>query len=106
MNCADPDYLLTPHPLDYSWVCLDKNNASASFGAIWSVNLAVLADQDFAVGKPCTPWSWVQEDGFLFTREEPTANALLYGTGMVPPPSEDAALVLWYRPSYDAPICE
>jgi hypothetical protein len=109
MRCDDP---LKPDPLDFSWVCLDRNSSSASFGAIWSVNLAELLDQEYAIGKPCIGSSWVTgsppSPASLLAREgsRPDRGTLLYGTGLVPPPSSDADLVLWHRPSYDSPVCE
>ena len=64
-----------------SWVCIDANSASPSFGAVWSVNLETLADPVYADGKPCVSASG---DTPMLGLED----GLLIGTGMVPPPSE------------------
>merc|ERR1719353_2010798 len=72
-----------------SWLCVDSNPQSPSFGAAWPAPAAVLGVAE-PYGKSC--------DDFLAAIQE-------FPGGNLPPPSASAKLLFWHRASSDTPIC-
>jgi hypothetical protein len=71
-----------------SWMCVDSNPISPSFGAAWAA--PVLGVANMAYGESCA--------AFLDAiRESPGGN--------LPPPAQEADLKFWHRASSDTPIC-
>merc|ERR1719487_1946351 len=72
-----------------SWLCVDSNPQSPSFGAAWPAPAAVLGVAE-PYGKSC--------DDFLAAIQD-------FPGGNLPPPSASAKLLFWHRASSDTPIC-
>jgi hypothetical protein len=85
-----------------SWMCIDANEDSTSYGALWPVVSGWAADANFSasttsMGDDCQAYlahllTWSGEP----SDDGPT----------LPPPSTDATLKYWHRMTDDTPLCE
>jgi len=85
-----------------SWMCIDENKNSPSYGALWPVTSTWASETNFqaeetTMGDDCQAYL----NHLLMWSGEPSDDG-----PTLPPPSADAILKFWHRETDDTPLCE